>query len=82
MSGNMPRRNLRITLADCLYHGDQVPVLLIGVRRFIFALEFNANRKVITFRTATKTLLSGMPSTTFEWHELNQVSIATNQQVR
>ena len=55
MSCNVPRRYLRITLADCPDCGYQVLVLIIGVRRLIVAFEFDADRKIVAFGAAAKT---------------------------
>ncbi len=82
MARDVPRADVRIALADCFYDCRQMQILLVRIWRFIFALELDADRVVVAFAAATKTGLPGMPCATLERHELNQLAIAANHEVR
>jgi len=71
MSCDVPRCNIRKTLADCFNHGNEMPVLLIGIRRFVFALEFDTDREIVTSWAPTETGLSCMPGAPAQWNKLN-----------
>ena len=82
VSGNVPRRDVRITLADRLYDGNEMPVLLVGIGRFVLTFEFDADGEIVTAGAAAKTGLTGVPGAPPERHKLHNISIAADQQVR
>ncbi len=82
MGGDAPRRQARISRQQCHGHGRQRGVLTIGVGGFVFALEFDANREIITAVLAAKQRLAGMPGSHGKGHELDEFTITSNQQVR
>ncbi len=82
MSGNVPRRKVRIALTDRLYGGNEMLVLLVGVGCLVFTFEFDADGEIVTAGPAAKSGLTGVPGTPSKRHELIDNAIAADQQVR
>src|SRR5262249_22384916 len=65
--------------------GDEVaqrPILFVGERREIGALEFNADGKVVAVGTALELRETRVPGTIVSRHELNHVALPRDEEVR
>ena len=82
MSCDVSRGYVRITVAERFNHGNQMLVLLIGIWRLVFALQFDTDRKIVTARAPAEAGLSSVPGAPAEWHKLNYFAVAANQQMR
>ena len=82
MAGNMPCGNVWIAILNRLDHRGQLLILNVLVRRIVVALEFDSNRIIVTGPATTKLRLAGVPGSPLEGHELHDLAIAANEQVR
>ena len=82
MSCKFARRQFGIGLRQGHQHRRQDLILPVIVGCAVFALKLNANGKVITTAAATKTGLAGVPRTLGKRHKLNELAVASDQQMR
>jgi hypothetical protein len=81
MTGDVSHSDFRVTLADRFDRGNEMPVLLIGVRRIILTFELDTDREIVAGRSATKTRISCVPGAPAKRDELRNFAVATDQQV-
>ncbi len=73
---------LRIMLPQCFYHSCQHFILSIIERQLITAFQLDADGEIIAVLTPQILRATGMPGALIKCHELNDLAITPNQQMR
>lgn len=81
MSGNAARRKVRIAGKNCLYYGNEMQILVIGVWPVVLTFKLDANGKIIATVTTSESRFSGMPGAPAEWHELQHRAVTIDHQM-
>ena len=82
MPGELAWRQVRIGRTKGLQHFRQDRVLLVIVRRHVLAFELDTDREVVAARTAAKKRCSRVPRSFSKRHELHQLTVAPDKQMR
>ena len=82
MSRDFARRQIGVGLRKGTQHCRQDLILLFIVGGIVFAFELNANGKVIAPAAPSKVGLPCVPCALGKWHELDEFTVASDQQMR
>jgi hypothetical protein len=82
MTGDVSHSDFRVALANRFDRGNEMPVLLIGVRRIVLTFELDTDAKIVAGRSATKTRVSRVPGAPAKRDKLRYFTVTTDQQVR
>ena len=82
MPGDTSRTQIGIRVVKRTQYRDEAFVLSVGIGFVIASFQLNPNGKVIAISTPAERRVASMPGSTMKGHELEQLTVASDKEMR